>query len=156
MSRLTRACALLIVGGVMVGCASPAPTRAPSVAPTDSPSVVPTLSPTPAPSPSPVVSLAPSPVASLGAATLSLEARDLSFTPRVLEAVAEQAFELTLHNAGRIPHNVTIDAPGVRLAVAAGQTSSVDVEGLPAGDYPFYCSVSGHREAGMSGTLTVR
>jgi plastocyanin len=171
MTKLAGAVALVLVCGALVGCASPAPTPiatptpAPSVAPTDAPSVAPsmsTASPEPSPSPvvrvapSPVVSLPPSPAASGPSAALSLEARDLSFSPAELQAAAGQPFELTLHNAGRIAHNVTIDAPGVRLAVAAGQTASVTVEALEPGTYPFYCSVSGHRQAGMAGTLTVR
>lgn len=63
---------------------------------------------------------------------------------------------LTLHNAGRISHNVTIDELGVQLGAAAGATQSVQLTDIPAGTYTFYCSVSGHRQAGMEGTLTVR
>jgi uncharacterized cupredoxin-like copper-binding protein len=39
--------------------------------------------------------------------------------------------------------------------VAAG-TSTATIPNLKAGTYKFYCSVPGHREAGMEGTLTVK
>ena len=38
--------------------------------------------------------------------------------------------------------------------VATGGTSTVSEE-LEPGTYTFYCSVEGHREGGMEGTLTV-
>ena len=36
-----------------------------------------------------------------------------------------------------------------------GGESTVSIE-LPAGEYEFYCPVSGHEQAGMKGTLTVK
>jgi uncharacterized cupredoxin-like copper-binding protein len=39
--------------------------------------------------------------------------------------------------------------------VQGGKTSTVTAD-LKAGTYKFYCSVDGHRAAGMEGTLTVR
>ena len=75
---------------------------------------------------------ASAPAASGATTTVSLEARDLSFAPRELEAPADQPFDLTLHNAGVIVHNVTIDAPGVQLVVSPGQTGTTVVEGLRA------------------------
>jgi uncharacterized cupredoxin-like copper-binding protein len=151
MSKLARACALVFAGMALIGCASPRPT------PTSVPTGTATLSPAVTMAASPVPSVAAgSPAASGAMATVTLEARDLSFAPKALEVAADRPFELTMHNAGVIAHNVTIDAPGVQLVVVQGRTGSVVVEGMAPGTYPFYCSVSGHRTAGMEGTLTVR
>jgi plastocyanin len=61
-------------------------------------------------------------------------------------------------NPSPIPHNVVIEQDGKELAgfdpIAEGQ-EEVSAE-LQAGTYTFYCSVPGHREAGMEGTLTVK
>ena len=87
---------------------------------------------------------------------LVLEARDLSFTPKELELPAGVPATLTLHNAGRVTHNLTIDGSGTQVVVSAGGTEQGTIGALPPGTYAFYCSVSGHRAAGMEGTLTVR
>jgi uncharacterized cupredoxin-like copper-binding protein len=87
---------------------------------------------------------------------LTVEAHDLSFRPSQLEASAGQPVTLAIHNLGRIVHNLTIDELQVQLIASPGETKSVDLAALPPGTYTFYCSVSGHRQAGMQGTLTVR
>ena len=77
----------------------------------------------------------------------------LKFEPTELEAEAgEIAIELTSGPA--VEHNVVIEQ-GDELVVeaAAGQTNVGTVE-LDAGTYTFYCSIPGHRTAGMEGTLT--
>ena len=59
-------------------------------------------------------------------------------------------FELT--NKGHIPHDLTIDGPGVSNektpVIDAGKTAKLSVE-LKSGTYDFYCSVPGHKQAGM-------
>lgn len=66
---------------------------------------------------------------------------------------------IDFENPAAIEHDVAIEGPeGKELAVSArigkGKTSvSTD---LAAGAYTFFCSVPGHREGGMEGTLTVR
>ena len=81
----------------------------------------------------------------------------LAFSPGSLEASAGTV-TIEMDNAARIRHNVAIEGNGVEVegqAVDPGGTSTVSAD-LEAGVYEFYCSVLGHREGGMSGTLRVR
>lgn len=76
------------------------------------------------------------------------------------EALSAKAGKVTIdfNNPSAIPHNVVIEADGKELAgfepiAESKEEVSADLE---AGSYTFYCSVPGHREAGMEGTLTVK
>ncbi|MDP2712820.1 MAG: cupredoxin domain-containing protein [Solirubrobacteraceae bacterium] len=65
--------------------------------------------------------------------------------------------EITSENESSVPHDIAIEGNGVDErgeVVQDGGVSRVDVT-LAAGEYAFYCTVAGHREGGMEGTLTV-
>ena len=88
---------------------------------------------------------------------LAADATDLAFDQTELSA---EAGEVTIDftNPSPIPHNVVIDEEGKELAgfdpIAEGE-ESLSAE-LEPGTYTFFCSVPGHRQAGMEGTLTVK
>jgi plastocyanin len=69
------------------------------------------------------------------------------------------AVTINFDNPAALSHDVKIeDSSGAELGgtdlVAQGDaTATVD---LQPGSYTFFCSVPGHREAGMEGTLTVK
>lgn len=86
--------------------------------------------------------------------TLSLTASEFKFDPATLTASADADVTIEVVNAGTIEHDFTIDEANVKIAVPATETGSATVS-FPAGTYTFYCSVPGHKEAGMTGTLTV-
>lgn len=62
-------------------------------------------------------------------------------------------------NPSGIPHNVEIESEGgevlggTETITSSEESATVELE---AGTYTFFCSIPGHREAGMEGTLTVK
>jgi plastocyanin len=58
-----------------------------------------------------------------------------------------------------LEHDVTVASSAGAVEGAtpkfSGETKSLTLN-LKAGTYTFYCSVPGHRQAGMQGTLTVQ
>ena len=95
-----------------------------------------------------------------GASTLSLapKGNDLMFDTNTLTAKAGTV-TINFTNDSDQSHDVVLtDSANKTLGqtpVFDGGTKSFSVK-LPAGTYTYYCSVPGHRQAGMQGTLTVR
>ncbi|MGH2834282.1 MAG: plastocyanin/azurin family copper-binding protein [Solirubrobacteraceae bacterium] len=62
-------------------------------------------------------------------------------------------------NAASLGHNVTVEFSSGRVLGATptfeGGSKTVTLN-LKPGTYKFFCSVTGHRMAGMQGTLTVK
>ncbi len=58
-------------------------------------------------------------------------------------------------NKSGTPHNIVIDGAGAGKTVQGGGVSEFSADFKP-GTYTYYCSVPGHRAAGMEGKLTVK
>jgi plastocyanin len=80
----------------------------------------------------------------------------LAYDTKTLRAKAGNV-SVVMANASPVEHNVTI-AEGSKVLGATptfvGGTKTVTLK-LKPGTYTFYCSVPGHKQAGMEGTLTV-
>src|SRR5215207_718367 len=66
--------------------------------------------------------------------------------------------EIDSPNESSVDHNIAVEGNGVNEAgpvVSNGGVSKVNAD-LKAGKYQFFCTVPGHRQAGMEGTLTVK
>ena len=104
---------------------------------------------------------------------LALGMRDIAFDSDRLEIAVGAVAEIALSNEGNLTHDFTIERIDAETTVTGrGSAGSgrydvhVVVDGredallllrvADAGEYSFFCAVSGHRQAGMEGTLTVR
>ena len=93
------------------------------------------------------------------ASTLKLAADPsglLSYDTKQLSAKAGRV-TITFTNAASLEHNVTIAQGSTQLGATptfGGGTRTLTLN-LKPGTYTFYCSVPGHRQSGMEGTLHV-
>ena len=107
-----------------------------------------------------------------GGSTLSVTLNEFSFTPNSWTVNAGQQVTINLKNSGTVTHDFTImktpisgsftDADKANEVwaspmVAAGQSQTVTFTAPSTpGTYQVVCTESGHFEAGMTGTLTVK
>jgi uncharacterized cupredoxin-like copper-binding protein len=90
-----------------------------------------------------------------GGSTVTITAKEFSFDQKDIKLVAGQAATIVLKNGGAIEHDITIDNPAFALKALPTKTEQKQITIPAAGSYPYYCSVPGHRVAGMEGTVTV-
>ena len=86
------------------------------------------------------------------AATIDLS--EFALTPAAVTVPAGGTLEVT--NGGSVAHNLAVGGTDIATAdLAAGASETLDLSSLAPGDYEVICSIPGHADAGMSGTLTV-
>ena len=106
--------------------------------------------------------------------TVRIEMTEFAFRPAVISVVAGRAVLLRFVNRGQLAHqfetqylqalpvriaddSTLVEAPGatfVRLEPAAA--ASIEFYPTRRGRFAFACTIEGHREAGMRGTLEVK
>lgn len=96
-----------------------------------------------------------SPAASGDGTAITVSAIDINFEPKELSIAADTDVTITLTNNGVLQHDFVIEGTDYATPLLNGGDSAELVVNLPAGEYIYFCSVPGHREAGMQGTLTV-
>jgi plastocyanin len=89
-------------------------------------------------------------------ANVKLDSGNIFFKPKQVTASPPGIIDVTLENIEGGVHDLVIrDVPGFQIEVSGeGDTVSKKVK-LEKGKYEFYCTITGHEEAGMKGTLTV-
>ncbi|HYQ78704.1 MAG TPA: plastocyanin/azurin family copper-binding protein [Solirubrobacterales bacterium] len=95
------------------------------------------------------------------AAAVDIEADpsgQLAFTSDEASAKAGKV-TVNFTNSSPVPHDVRIESSGGEevggTEVISESSESATVE-LKPGEYTYFCSIPGHRQAGMEGTLTVK
>ena len=73
------------------------------------------------------------------------------------KSAAAKAGKVTLEspNESSVPHNIALKGGPEGEIVQGGKTSTITAN-LKPGKQTFYCSVPGHEQAGMKGTLTIK
>ncbi|MGE3269467.1 MAG: plastocyanin/azurin family copper-binding protein [Chloroflexota bacterium] len=96
------------------------------------------------------------------AAEQKVVATDLKFTPPALQAKVGQPVKIVLENKGVIEHDIAFptmqsDKPvnSLKAVVKSGQTGALEFTPSVAGTYEYICTIPGHKEAGMKGTINV-
>ena len=70
--------------------------------------------------------------------------------------IADTEVAITVTNAGAAVHDLTFEQIDVKTGyLNPGESITISVN-LPAGSYTFFCTIPGHRPAGMVGTLIVQ
>ena len=85
---------------------------------------------------------------------IDMSAKAFSFSPSTVTVKAGRSVTLVL-KATDIAHDFTVDEPKIHIAASGGDTARGRIDVATPGTYTFYCSVAGHRAAGMVGKLVV-
>jgi len=82
----------------------------------------------------------------------------MAFSPATIEVTAGQPVKLILMNDGAAPHNWQAELGREKLLVIAQPRQSASTSFTPQspGTYRVVCTIPGHAEAGMVGTLAVK
>ena len=104
----------------------------------------------------PALAAADSPQQSSGQ-QVSIEMTEFMFMPMSFSATAGQPIQITAHNAGKFPHNVSFQLGSQTMQVfpanvPAGQTQTASFTFPSAGQWRMFCPVDSHAQRGMVGT----
>ncbi len=122
----------------------------------------------------------PTPSATSAPQAFAVAAKEFAFMPAALSVQAGKPVTISLQNTGAVEHDWSIqeidisgeatsngdaaaehmmggmgDEPKLHVAAGIGGKGSLTFTPSKPGTYTFYCTVAGHKEAGMVGTLTV-
>jgi nitrite reductase (NO-forming) len=87
-------------------------------------------------------------------ASISFDLAEMDVRPAGHEVAHGGSVEVV--NLGAIPHDLVVEGHGVGTPMLdSGESYTFETADLTPGQYTVYCTVAGHRDAGMEGTLTV-
>jgi uncharacterized cupredoxin-like copper-binding protein len=109
------------------------------------------------------------------AKSVALTAKDMAFAAKEVTVENGKAVKLVFNNQDGQLHDFSVDKipvkvsedhkdghdmggakPDLHVSAEAGKTGEVEFTPTKAGTYTFYCTVPGHKDAGMVGSLIVK
>ncbi len=99
--------------------------------------------------------------ASGGSKSFNVSATEFAYSPNTFTAQAGDKLTFNLTNKGTVQHTLVIQSPDgstelAKITTQPGETKALEFTPKDAGTYPIVCDIAGHKEAGMTGTLTVK
>lgn len=102
----------------------------------------------------------PSPVATEAAEedvkVVEVSGSEFKFTPAQIQVKTGQKIRVVFKNTGRIRHDFVVEGLNVRTKIISAGTTDTTEFTPDANTYTFFCSVPGHKEAGMVGKLVAQ
>jgi uncharacterized cupredoxin-like copper-binding protein len=95
-----------------------------------------------------------SPPATAAATTVTVKASEFKFALSTSK-VSKGSVTFKIKNVGHLKHDFKIAGKKSKM-LNPGASATLSVSFSKAGKYPYICTVSGHAQAGMKGTLTVK
>jgi uncharacterized cupredoxin-like copper-binding protein len=92
-----------------------------------------------------------------GAKTTTIDESEFKLSPKDA-TVGSGAVTITAKNAGTIVHNLEVEGKGVEKKTAnlqPGSSATLKLN-LKPGTYEMYCTIPGHKQAGMEGKIVVK
>ena len=90
-----------------------------------------------------------------GAREIVITSTEFGFSPSEIAGTVGESVNIVLVNDGSVTHDWSIPELGVRIVANPGQQATAGFTLDVAGTYQALCSIPGHAEAGMIGTLEV-
>ena len=89
------------------------------------------------------------------APTIEVVAKSFAFEPNAIAVKSGDVRTVVLH-VKDIPHDFTVKELDIHIHGGPGDTVKQTITFAKPGTYEFYCSIAGHKQAGMKGELVVQ
>jgi uncharacterized cupredoxin-like copper-binding protein len=103
--------------------------------------------------------------------TLEISADDFTYSPADIQLEKARKVTINFENTGQVEHDLQLDGlnaeileaeshhseekEGIHIHAKPGDKSSITFKPLESGTFEFYCTLPGHKESGMVGSLRV-
>ena len=84
---------------------------------------------------------------------LTIDMQDMSYSPNKLNVTKAGRYQVNVKNTSTIPHDIVF-SNSVGITVDAGKQKTLTLA-VPVSGLHFFCSLPGHKQAGMQGVITV-
>ncbi|HKI28158.1 MAG TPA: cupredoxin domain-containing protein, partial [Actinomycetota bacterium] len=102
---------------------------------------------------------APEEGAASAPATVQVSLTEFAISPPMIHASAGEPLTFEVTNEGTAPHTFAIDTGEEVEATAEippADSATLEISALEAGTYETFCTIAGHKEAGMVGSLMLQ